>query len=816
MNPNRGIKTASLSSRRSLSDGEGMMLSLTMNNGELKKPNFEYFGWIYHLGFNKIGHEYCHLRFLFIRGKYVEMYTRDPHDNPGIKPIRRGVAGHTLLVKDLGHRKVNNHGDVYVLQFYNRLDESKKGEIACATPEEARRWMEAFLQAKNQAEYHLSNGGSVRDKLNLESEPVVPISGRAAPCPCRAVPWHGDFSIICAVARLPTRRAGPVPAQTFARACAVLGRIRAGPVPPVVHLARLPTLVLGDTGGGKRNWWGPEPLLRQSSALLDNVTTDGFLGADGDADAIEAHTWKCVCTMNGIRIFEDVADPKAGKGVLVKSVGIIEASADTVFDILMSLEPSRRYEWDMLTSDLELVESVDGQYDVVYGSYDPKYFTWWSSKRDFVFSRQWFRGQDGTYTILQLPAVHKKRPSKSGFQRTKINPSTWEVKSLAAPGAVDSERCLVTNMLEIQSDSWGLWKKTRTSKFEKSIPYALLCQVSGLKEYIGANPSIKNLSATNFIESQSSSVSVSSGECDEDVVDEFYDAIAAESSEDEDIDNGVAIDKKDHVTLKNVSWAVASLSLKTDSDDNANKELDTTIPPVPMDPAWFCGSLREGKDDSDTDCWTNPGGSGFMIRGKTYLADGAKVRSGDPLLKLIAVDWLKADQSIDKIALRPSCIVQSEAGRKLPFILVFNLQIPAKPNYNLVFYYAADRPVNKGSLLGKFVDGTDAFRDSKLKLIPSIVKGYWMVKRAVGTKACLLGKAVTCKYFRQDNFLEIDVDIGSSAVARSVVGLVLGYVTSLVVDLAVLIEANEEAELPEFLLGTVRLSCVKLDSALEA
>ncbi|KAB2009474.1 hypothetical protein ES319_D10G168700v1 [Gossypium barbadense] len=31
-----------------------------------------------------------------------------------------------------------------------------------------------------------------------------------------------------------------------------------------------------------------------------------------------------------------------------------------------------------------------------------------------------------------------------------------------------------------------------------------------------------------------------------------------------------------------------------------------------------------------------------------------------------------------------------------------------------------------------------------------------MVKRAVGTKACLLGKAVTCKYFRQDNFLERD------------------------------------------------------------
>jgi hypothetical protein len=45
---------------------------------------FEYFGWVYHLGVNTIGHEYCHLRFLFIRGKFVSMYKRDPHQNPGI------------------------------------------------------------------------------------------------------------------------------------------------------------------------------------------------------------------------------------------------------------------------------------------------------------------------------------------------------------------------------------------------------------------------------------------------------------------------------------------------------------------------------------------------------------------------------------------------------------------------------------------------------------------------------------------------------------------------------------------------------------
>lgn len=38
--------------------------------------------------------------------------------------------------------------------------------------------------------------------------------------------------------------------------------------------------------------------------------------------------------------------------------------------------------------------------------------------------------------------------------------------------------------------------------------------------------------------------------------------------------------------------------------------------------------------------------------------------------------------------------------------------------------------------------------------------------------------------------VQIDVDIGSSSVARSVIGLVLGYVTSIVVDLAILIEVS--------------------------
>ncbi|CAN1328141.1 Protein ENHANCED DISEASE RESISTANCE 2 [Linum perenne] len=717
----RKARGGSIGSEKEMFDGGGSS-SGSGSSGKTEdkeKGAFEYFGWIYHLGTNSIGHEYCHLRFLFIRGKYVEMYKRDPHENPGLKPIRRGIVGPTLMVEELGRRKVN-HGDVYVIRFYSRLDETKKGEIACATAGEARKWMEAFDHAKQQAELELSSGRGHRSRLSIENE-------------------------INLESHRPKMR-------RYAHGLKRLIRIGQG----------------------------PETLLRQASTLVSVSKSEGFFEAESE-DVIDIHQWRCVRTIDGVRIFEDVATAKSDKGTLVKAVGVVDASADTVFEVFLNLDQLQRYEW--------------------------------KSNRDFVFSRQWFRGQDGTYTILLFPAVHKKRLPRSGYRRTKIIPSSWEIRNLSPSTDSNTARCLVSQMLEINQAGWFRWKQNRRSDFEKTTPYAMLTQVAGLKEYIGASPALRVESSTTVLRTKSSISSIDFD--DEGVNDEFYDATDGESSSDEeegDIDGSHA--KKDgSVKLKNVSWAIASLALKKASAPDANETLDPDVPSISIEASEFNGSLHKGKDEKDSNCWTSPNGSGFKIRGRTYLKDNSKVVGGDPLLELIAVDWFKVDRAADGVARHPECLLQTEAGKKLPFVLVINLQIPAKPNYSLVLYFAADRPVNKESLLGKFIDGTDMFRDSRFKLIPSIVEGYWMVKRAVGTKACLLGKAVTCKYLRQDNFLEIDVDIGSSSVARSVIGLVLGYVTSLVVDLAILVEGKEESELPEFILGTVRLNKLKLETA---
>ena len=86
--------------------------------------------------------------------------------------------------------------------------------------------------------------------------------------------------------------------------------------------------------------------------------------------------------------------------------------------------------------------------------------------------------------------------------------------------------------------------------------------------------------------------------------------------------------------------------------------------------------------------------------------------------------------------------------------------------------------------------------------------------------------------------LQVDVDIGSSAVANGVLGLVFGVITTLVVDMAFLIppldnlcffqaslttacfltvaldlQANTYDELPEQLLGAARLSNIQPSAA---
>ncbi|BBN15006.1 hypothetical protein MPTK1_6g16230 [Marchantia polymorpha subsp. ruderalis] len=232
-------------------------------------------------------------------------------------------------------------------------------------------------------------------------------------------------------------------------------------------------------------------------------------------------------------------------------------------------------------------------------------------------------------------------------------------------------------------------------------------------------------------------------------------------------------------------------------------------------------SLQEVDLESGKNGWGSPPGSYFNVRAANYFVKRMKCPAGDSLLKPLGVDWLKSTGKLEHVMAHPGNLVRQvldkaqEKGEALKsFIFAVNLQIPGKDHHSAVFYFVTEEPIRQGSLLYRFIHEDDAFRNSRFKLINRIVRGPWIVKAAAGNHAaCLLGRALTCHYVKGPNYLEIDVDIASSTVANAILHLALGYVTSVVVDLAFLVESQADDELPEKLLGAVRVAHMEISSA---
>merc|ERR1712238_444257 len=158
-----------------------------------------------------------------------------------------------------------------------------------------------------------------------------------------------------------------------------------------------------------------------------------------------------------------------------------------------------------------------------------------------------------------------------------------------------------------------------------------------------------------------------------------------------------------------------------------------------------------------------------------------------------------------------------------PFVFVVNISLPGPPNYHMVYYYGVDdMAVIDGSdgtpssrLCNEFFfDKDDAFRDNTFKLIPKIVEGNFMVRKAVGSTPAIMGRQIKQTYIQGERFFELMIDTGSSAVAAGVIRICNGYARMITVDLAFLLEGNSERTLPERVLGCVRMKNIEFGKKL--
>jgi hypothetical protein len=214
--------------------------------------------------------------------------------------------------------------------------------------------------------------------------------------------------------------------------------------------------------------------------------------------------------------------------------------------------------------------------------------------------------------------------------------------------------------------------------------------------------------------------------------------------------------------------------------------------------------------NGDSLWWDVAGEPGaYQIRGPGYLEDKIKIPSRPSAMEVVGMHFTFSREPIRNITAAPGQVVpEQHVGRSdRPFLFVTNFVVPQIGNW--VCYFArrrteAEDPVFE-KMLKEFIDGTDEYRNARFKIIPGIPDGGFIVRTTVGNKPALLGTKIDIKYYKGDNFFEVEVDVGSSMVAIGILRVVAGYASSLDLELGFLIESQKEEELPERMIGGVRV-----------
>jgi hypothetical protein len=117
------------------------------------------------------------------------------------------------------------------------------------------------------------------------------------------------------------------------------------------------------------------------------------------------------------------------------------------------------------------------------------------------------------------------------------------------------------------------------------------------------------------------------------------------------------------------------------------------------------------------------------------------------------------------------------------------------------------------TLYNHMLTATDEWLNDHVKFIPNVVEGNWIVRRGVGNTPAIIGRKLAQHYYRDEavNYMEIDIDVGSSKIAKALLGLVQKYAANIVIEFFFLLETKSLNLLPERLLGGVRMHHINLN-----
>ncbi|KAG8091990.1 hypothetical protein GUJ93_ZPchr0012g20487 [Zizania palustris] len=566
------------------------------------------------------------------------------------------------------------------------------------------------------------------------------------------------------------------------------------------------------------------------SSHLHSIDWTAFSSVHNDpmaSDVIAPSPWTIFGIKNGLRLFTEAKDGDSDRKYwddhpAIMAVGVVDANSEVVFQTVMSLGQSRS-EWDFCLQEGRVLEHIDSHTDIIHKKLRGDWLPWGMRKRDLLLRRYWRREDDGTYVLLYHSVFHYRCRSERGYVRACLKSGGYVISPVN-----QGKQSVVKHMLAID---WKFWKSYLLTSSAKYITICMLGRVAALREFfrakngncaclefssgeltrdIGRLPEGSLGGSNRHLSSNGSFVQLN------DAADEFFDV--PDESEYDQRESMWPSDESTHaVDQRHAKLSSAAVFVRKLHDLAVQKRGYVDLQgAADFDNGPCCYGYTLPKDSSCAmpSTWAMTDPATFLIRGESYLLDRQKIKANCTLMQMVGADWIKSDKREDDLAGRPGGLVQkyaAQGGNK--FFFIVNIQVPGSSTYSLALYYMMDTPLEKVPLLERFVNGDDAFRNSRFKLIPYISKGSWIVKQSVGKKACLVGQALEINYFRGSNYLELGVDIGSSTVARGVVSLVLGYLNNLVIEMAFLVQGNTQEELPEFLLGTCRLNYLDASKA---
>jgi len=219
--------------------------------------------------------------------------------------------------------------------------------------------------------------------------------------------------------------------------------------------------------------------------------------------------------------------------------------------------------------------------------------------------------------------------------------------------------------------------------------------------------------------------------------------------------------------------------------------------------------ISSQKAAGSTNAWDEVDCTTYVVRGPGYLRNHKKVNSDAALGELRVVDVYRTEVDVANASVNEGVkTIQRLRGEgETKELIVLNLrvgQIGAVVVWALPELLAQPGPGR--ALLEQFKGMSDGDRNKRLKVIPRLKAGPKLIKMMVGDNTpAILAKQIPVSYFTGEGVFEMSVNITESAAAKRVSNMIIGAASKLDIELAIVIEAQADTELPEQILGAFRI-----------